>query len=174
VLADFARQPDPVPTPDIRAEDRGDWTPRVRKIHAVARQSEVEPGSAVRVLATMVDRDGVPLVTDLTAYGSQSLYRTGYFRRDGSRYALFTRVRQEGDRLWVTASLDDRFRPETSGVIALSSGQTGRIMLAGGHVVTVTPTVRPETPEEVEEGRRDQRERDAERNLKRAFRAIPF
>lgn len=118
----------------------------------------------------MVDRDGVPLVTDMTAYGSQSLYRTGYFRRDARRYALFTRVRQEGDRLWVTASLDDRFRPETSGLVALSSG---RIVLAGGHVVTVTPTVRPETPDEVEEGRRDQRERDADRNLRRAFRAIP-
>jgi beta-lactamase regulating signal transducer with metallopeptidase domain len=178
VLADFAPQagptPDPMPTPEVRAEERAGWTPRIRKIHSVARQSAVEPGSAVRVLATMIDRDGVSLVTDMTAYGSQSRYRTGYFRRDGSRYALFTRVRQEGDRLWVTASLDDRFRPETSGVVALSSGQTGRIALAGGHVVTVTPTVRPETPEEVEEGRRDRRDSDADRDLWRAFRAIPF
>jgi hypothetical protein len=86
VLADFAPEqgPQPEPRPQVRSEEQPIYA---RKIHAVARQSAVEPGSAVRVLATMVDRDGVPLVTDMTAYGSQSAYRTGYFRREGSRYA---------------------------------------------------------------------------------------
>lgn len=176
VLADFAPRegPQPDPMPQVRSED-ADGPVRTRKIHAVARQSAVEPGSAVRVLATMVDRDGIPLVTDMTAYGSQSAYRTGYFRREGSRYALFTRVRQDGDRLWVTASLDSRFSPETSGAVMLGSGQTGRITLGDGQVVTVTPTLRPETPQEVEEGQRDARERATDRSLRRGlWAAIPF
>jgi beta-lactamase regulating signal transducer with metallopeptidase domain len=172
VLADFVSQATPSPTPDIRAEARG-GPARIRKIHSVARQSAVEPGSAVRVLATMVDRDGVPLVTDMTAYGSQSLYRTGYFRRDGSRYALFTRVRQDGEQLWITASLDNRFNAETSGAIALVSGQTGRIVLGDGQTVTVTPTVRPETPDEVEEGRRE-RDGDRNRGWRGPWAAIPY
>jgi beta-lactamase regulating signal transducer with metallopeptidase domain len=176
VLADYAPEagPQPDPMPQVRSEETGGQI-RARKIHAVARQSAVESGSAVRVLATMVDRDGVPLVTDLTAYGSQSAYRTGYFRREGSRYALFTRVRQDGDRLWVTASLDSRFSPETSGAVMLESGQTGRITLGDGQVVTVTPTARAETAAEVEEGRRDQRERATDRSLARGlWAAIPF
>jgi beta-lactamase regulating signal transducer with metallopeptidase domain len=125
-----------------------------RRIHAVARRSAVTPGYAVRVLATMTDPDGIALTTDLTAYGSQSLWRTGSFWRAGSRYALFTSVVQQGDRFLVTASLDRRFAPETSGSILLASGQTGNIVLGNGQIVTVTPTLRPETPEETVVGRR--------------------
>ena len=124
------------------------------KIYAVARRSSVEPGSAVRVLATMTDRDGVPLTTDLTAFGSQSAYRYGYYWNKGSRYSLFTSVVQQGDRFAVTASLDSRFSPERSGGAVLAAGQTGRIVLGDGQVVTITAWVRPETPQEVEEGQR--------------------
>jgi beta-lactamase regulating signal transducer with metallopeptidase domain len=127
---------------------------RARNIRTVARQSAVAPGSAVRVLATMIDPDGRRLTTDLTAFGSQSVYRTGWFQRNGSRYALFTSVYQDGDRFWVSASLDRRFQAPTSGTIILGSGETGNIVLGNGQIVTVTPAVRPETAEEVEEGKR--------------------
>jgi beta-lactamase regulating signal transducer with metallopeptidase domain len=127
---------------------------RPRNIRTVARQSAVAPGSAVRVLATMTDPDGRRLTTDLTAFGSQSVYRTGWFQRNGSRYALFTSVLQDGDRLWVSASLDRRFQAATSGTISLGSGETGDIVLGNGQVVTVTPTVRSETAEEIEAGKR--------------------
>ena len=146
---------DPAPTPagapptDAEAQPFPD-----HKIYAVAARSSVEPGSAVRVLATMTDRDGVPLTTDLTAFGSQSAYRYGYYWNKGSRYSLFTSVVQQGDRFAVTASLDRRFSPERSGGAVLAAGQTGKIVLGDGQVVTVTPWVRPETPQEVEEGRR--------------------
>jgi beta-lactamase regulating signal transducer with metallopeptidase domain len=132
---------------------------RASRIHSVARRSMVEAGSAVRVLATMVDPEGRRLTTDLTAFGSQSAYRTGWFERNGSRYALFTSVAQDGDRLVVSASLDRRFEPRNSGSVVLSPGQTGQITLGDGQVVTVTPTVRPETPQEVEEGQRAVRNR---------------
>jgi beta-lactamase regulating signal transducer with metallopeptidase domain len=124
------------------------------KVYGVASRSSVEPGSAVRLLATMTDRDGVPLTTDLTAFGSQSAYRFGYYWKKGSRYSLFTSVVQQDNRFAVTASLDRRFSPDLSGSIVLAAGQTGRIVLADGQVVTVTPWVRPETRWEVEEGRR--------------------
>lgn len=126
----------------------------VRKIHAVARRSSVEPGSAVRVVATMTDPEGAQLTTDLTAFGSQSFYRVGYVERNDSRYKLFTAVAQQGDRLLVTASLDERFDPAVSGSVVLAPGQTGFIPLPNGMTATVTPSVRPETPEEVAEGRR--------------------
>ncbi|MDB5462836.1 MAG: hypothetical protein JWP23_1225, partial [Phenylobacterium sp.] len=116
--------------------------------------SAVEPGSAVRVLATMTDPEGIPLTTDLTAFGSQSWYRLGYVRRNASRYKLFTSVAQHGDRLVVTAALDRSFRFMVSGSVELASGETGTITLPPGQVVTVTPTLRPETPEELAEGRR--------------------
>nr|MEA2799733.1 hypothetical protein [Phenylobacterium sp.] len=132
---------DPQPIPD-------------HKIYAVARRSSVEPGSAVRVLATMTDPEGVPLTTDLTAFGSQSAYRSGYYWKKGSRYSLFTSVVQQGDRFAVTASLDRRFSPELSGSTVLAAGQTVKIVLGDGQAVTVTPWVRPETPQEVEEGQR--------------------
>lgn len=134
----------PVLEPPLRAE----------KIRSLARRSTVEPGSAVRVFATMVDPEGRRLTTDLTAYGSQSAYRTGWFERDGSRQALFTSVYQDGDRFTVSASLDRRFESWNSGSIVLAAGQTGQIVLGNGQVVTVTPTVRRETPAEFEEGQR--------------------
>ncbi|WP_372784449.1 M56 family metallopeptidase [Phenylobacterium sp.] len=133
--------------------------PYTKKVFMIADLSSVEPGSAVRVLATMTDPEGHPLTTDLTAFGSQSAYRFGYYLREGSRYSLFTSVRQQGDRFLVGASLDRRFRPENSGAVALASGQSGRITLGDGQVVTVTPWVRPETAQEVEEGRRALRDR---------------
>jgi hypothetical protein len=132
---------------------------RVSKIRSLARRSTVEPGSAVRVLATMVDPEGRRLTTDLTAFGSQTAYRTGWFERNGSRLALFTSVYQEGDRFTVSASLDRHFEPWNSGSIVLAAGQTGQIVLGNGQVVSVTPTVRRETPEEFEEGQRAMRDR---------------
>ncbi|THD74400.1 MAG: hypothetical protein E7812_18950 [Phenylobacterium sp.] len=124
-----------------------------QRVHTLSRWSWVEPGSAVRVLATMTDPDGAPLTTDLTAFGSQSFYRLGYIRRGGSRYKLFTRVAQHGERLVVTAGLNGRLEPMTSGSVTLTSGQTGRITLPSGQVIKVTPTIRPETPEELAAGR---------------------
>jgi beta-lactamase regulating signal transducer with metallopeptidase domain len=131
---------------------------RMSKIRSLARRSTVEPGSAVRVFATMVDPEGRRLTTDLTAFGSQSAYRKGWFERDGSRQSLFTSVYQDGDRFTVSASLDRRFESWNSGSIVLAAGQTGQIVLGNGQVVTVTPTVRRETPAEVEEGQRATRD----------------
>ncbi|MDB5436791.1 MAG: hypothetical protein JWR47_3048 [Phenylobacterium sp.] len=141
------------PGPPRRLMTPGFFGPS-RKIHAVADWSAVEPGSAVRVLATMTDPEGIPLTTDLTAFGSQSWYRLGYFRRNASRYKLFTSVVQHGDRLLVTAGLNRSFKSLVSGSVELASGETGTIKLPTGQVVTVTPTLRPETPEELAEGRR--------------------
>jgi len=124
------------------------------KVYGVAERSHVEPGAAVRVLATMTDPEGHRLVTDLTAFGSQTFYRTGVIQRDGSRYALFTSVEQRGQTLLVTASLGRGFRPGSSGTIPLASGETGTIVFDNGQAVTVTPMLRAETPEEAEEGRR--------------------
>jgi beta-lactamase regulating signal transducer with metallopeptidase domain len=125
---------------------------RPAKVFAAAVRSSVEPGSAVRVLATMSDRDGVGLVTDLTAFGSQAFYRIGRIDNRGSRYRLFTAVVQHGEKLTVTASLDRRFGPFASGEITLASGETGTIRLPSGEEVQVTATLRPETPQEVAAG----------------------
>ena len=162
--ARIAAEPPPATAADAQAGEDAAAPTRIaeaappplpaRKIFAVAGQSAVEPGSAVRVVASMTDADGVPLTTDLTAFGSQSRYRSGYYWRKGSRYALFTSVRQQGDRLWVTASLDRRFQPATTGSTVLGSGETGTIRLGDGQTVTVTPSIRPETPQEVAEGQR--------------------
>ena len=100
----------------------------------------------MRVIAQMTDPDGARLVTDLTAYGSQQAYRTGYIEREASRYALFTSVVQRGDRFDVTASLSRGFRPQETGLTTLASGETGTIDLPNGMAVTVTPIVRAETP----------------------------
>ncbi|HLZ76403.1 M56 family metallopeptidase [Phenylobacterium sp.] len=130
----------------------GEFGPR--RVHAIAGWSSVEPGSAVRVYATMQDPDGHALVTDLTAFGSQSWYRLGYIERDNSRFKLFTKVNQHGDRLTVTAGLNESLHPMVSGSIDLASGETGTIRLPSGLTVTVTPTLRAETPEEIAEGQR--------------------
>jgi hypothetical protein len=124
------------------------------KIHAVANWSSVEPGSAVRVVAQMSDPEGNRLTTDLTAFGSQSWYRLGCIRTQASRYKLFTSVTQHGERLTVTAGLDRSFHPMVSGSVELASGETGTITLPNGLKVTVTPFLRPETPQESAEGRR--------------------
>jgi beta-lactamase regulating signal transducer with metallopeptidase domain len=118
------------------------------RVRSVAGWSRVAPGSAVRVLATMVDPDGIQLVTDLTAFGSQSWYRLGYVQRNSSRYKLFTSVVQRGDRMLITAGLNRQFDPMVSASTELASGQTGDIVLPNGLHVTVTPTLRAETPEE--------------------------
>ena len=127
---------------------------RVRIIRAVADRSLVQPGSAVRVVASGLAPDGVPLWSDFTAFGSQRLYRKGAYERGGSRYSVFTSVVQEGERLRVTVSLGRGFRPELTGSIDLAPNQTGILRLPTGQPMVVSATVRPETPEEVEEGRR--------------------
>jgi hypothetical protein len=134
----------PVSTDDF--DRMGNWP--LRRFHAAADRSMVEPGKAVRVLATMTDPRGITLTTDLTAYGSQSYFRTGYILRNGSRYELFTGVVQRGDRLTVTAALNGGFDRASSGSVTLASGQTGSIRLPNGQLVQVTPTLRDETPKE--------------------------
>jgi beta-lactamase regulating signal transducer with metallopeptidase domain len=124
-----------------------------RKIYGLANWSQVEAGSAVRVLATMKDPDGVPLTTDLTAFGSQARYRLGYIKRDSSHYKLFTSVVQHGDRFEITAGLNKYFSRLVTGSIELADGETGTITLPNGLQVNVTPTVRPETAEEAAEAR---------------------
>lgn len=119
-----------------------------RKVFAAAERSRIEPGSAVRLVATMTDPEGRPLMTDLTAFGSQHFYRVGRFTRDGSRLVLFTSVVQQGDTLWVTASTNSDFRAPGVGTIAMKAGETRDMVLGDGQVVTVTPTLRPETAEE--------------------------
>jgi beta-lactamase regulating signal transducer with metallopeptidase domain len=162
VVADAA--PLPAPAPDTAP------APTARKITAAARRSSVEPGSAVRLVATTVDPEGNQLINDITAFGSQSAYRTGYYRLNGSRQSLFTGVVQRGDRIWVTASLNREFDRPVTGTIALRSGETGDIVLDNGQVVTVTPTVRAETPEEVAQGERAARQMETAREAARRAR----
>jgi beta-lactamase regulating signal transducer with metallopeptidase domain len=126
---------------------------RVRIIHAVADRSQVQPGSAVRVVASGVAPDGVHLWADFTAFGSQRLYRKGAYERGGSRYSLFTSVVQQGDHLVVTVSLGKGFRPDLTGSIDLLPNQTGVVRLPTGQDIVVTTSVRSETPDEIEEGR---------------------
>ncbi|MBU1374665.1 MAG: M56 family metallopeptidase [Alphaproteobacteria bacterium] len=122
--------------------------PRERRIYAIANRSSVEPGSAVRVVASAFDREGRALMADLTSFGSQHYYRTGSYVTSGSKQAVFTAVVQRGDRLWVTVSLNRRFEGDEVGTIEMRSGETRNIALPNGQVVTVTPTLRPETAEE--------------------------
>jgi hypothetical protein len=126
---------------------RGDWGPDAR-IRGTARWSVVEPGSAVRVYAAMTDPDGVPLVTDLTAFGSQSRYRVGCIRSHESRYRLFTSVVQNGDRLVVAASVKHDGRWVATGTLELASGQSGVLTLSDGREVSVVALARPETADE--------------------------
>lgn len=151
VLAQAEIQAAPIPTtePPPFADLR-----RPRIIRAIADRSSVEPGSAVRVIASGMAPDGAPLWADFTAFGSQRLYRKGAYARSGSRYSLFTSVVQEGRRLRVTVSLGKAFRPELTGSIDLAPNETGILRLPTGQPMVVTALVRPETPEEIEEGRR--------------------
>jgi hypothetical protein len=125
----------------------GDFGPDAR-IRATARWSSVEAGSAVRVYAAMTDPEGVPLVTDLTAFGSQSRYRVGCIRSHESRYRLFTSVVQVGERLTVMASVKQGARWVASGSLDLTSGQSGVLTLSDGREVSVVALARPETAEE--------------------------
>ncbi|WP_165842967.1 M56 family metallopeptidase [Phenylobacterium deserti] len=156
---------EPLASPPPAADDLVAPPPYVTKIWTVARRSSVQPGEAVRVIARMTDRDGHDLITDLTAFGSQDEFRTGFYERDGSRYSLFTAVEQRGEQLLVTASLNRRFAPQTTGFTILRSGQTGEIRMPNGETVTVTALVRPETAEEADgvfrERERDERQRIA-------------
>jgi beta-lactamase regulating signal transducer with metallopeptidase domain len=129
---------------------------RMRIIRAVAQRSTVELGSAVRVVASGLSPDGAPLWADFTAFGSQRLYRKGSYERNGSRFSLFTSVVQDGQRLRVTVSLTRAFHPDLTGSIDLAPNQTGVLRLPTGQPIVVTATVRSETTEEIEEGRRFQ------------------
>ncbi|MFI4966620.1 MAG: M56 family metallopeptidase [Caulobacterales bacterium] len=120
---------------------------------ARANWSSVAPGSTVHVLAATRAPDGVPLTTEMTVFGSQARYQLRYVRRDSSHYRLFTSVAQHGDRLRVTAGVNRNFHPLAQGTVKLASGESGRVQLSDGRVVTVTATVRPETPQEAAEAR---------------------
>ena len=52
------------------------------------------------------------------------------------------------------AGLNNRFAPGVTGSIELASGETGTVVLSNGKRVTVTPTTRAETEQEVADGRR--------------------
>lgn len=136
--ADAGPRPQPEPRPD----------PPPRRIYTAAGRSVVEPGSAVRVVASTTDADGRALMVDLTSFGSQHYYRTGTFIASGSRERLFTRVVQKGERLWVTASLDRRLPPADSVTIEMRSGETRQVALPNGRQVTITPLKRDETVDE--------------------------
>jgi beta-lactamase regulating signal transducer with metallopeptidase domain len=144
------------PTPAVFALAPAADASRMRIIRAVARRSTVEPGSAVRVVASGLSPDGVPLWADFTAFGSQQLYRKGSYERNGSRFSLFTSVVQDGQRLRVTVSLTRAFHPDLTASIDLAPNQTGVLRLPTGQPIVVTTTVRSETAEEIEEGRRFQ------------------
>ncbi|HEX7948461.1 MAG TPA: hypothetical protein VF495_27600, partial [Phenylobacterium sp.] len=135
--ADAAPQAQPSPWAYARSETR-------------AMRPLITPGSAVRVTAATVDPDGVSLSSDMTSFGSNPLYRKGWYQRAGSRYGLYTSVFQHGDRYWVTVSLTYQRQQVVAGGVSLASGETGTLQLANGQAVTVTATARPATPEETE------------------------
>jgi len=134
--------------PGVDPKPRPQPEPRPRRILTAAGRSSVEPGSAVRVIASTTDGEGRALMTDLTSFGSQHYYRTGTFIASGSRERLFTRVVQSGERLWVTAGLDPRLDAEDSVTVEMRSGETREVALPNGRAVTLTPLMRPETAKE--------------------------
>jgi hypothetical protein len=136
-----------------RRLEHGDFGPG-RRIHAAADWSSVEPGAAVRVYATTTDPQGVPLITDLTAFGSQSWYRVGCIRNHASPERLFTSVAQHGGRLVVTALIKRGSQWLGQGSIELGSGESGIIALPDGHAVRVMAVARAETAEELQAARR--------------------
>lgn len=139
----YERGAGPRPEPRPRPE------PQPRRIFTAAGRSSVEPGTAVRLVASTTDADGRPLMTDLTSFGSQHYFRTGTFIASGSRERLFTAVVQRGQRLFVTASLSKRFDPEDTATIEMGPGETRTLTLPNGWPVVVTPVVRAETAEEM-------------------------
>jgi hypothetical protein len=134
--------------PGVDPKPRPQPEPRPRRILTAAGRSSVEPGSAVRVIASTTDGEGRALMTDLTSFGSQHYYRTGTFIASGSRERLFTRVVQKGERLWVTASLDRRLGADDAVTVEMRSGETREVALPNGRAVTLSPVMRPETAEE--------------------------
>jgi len=138
----YERRAEPRPQPQPRPE------PQPRRIYAAAKRSSVEPGSAVRVVASTVDAEGRPLMVDLTSFGSQHYYRLGTFIASGSRERLFTSVTQRGERLWVSASFSRRFDVGETATVEMRSGESRELTLPNGRVVTVAPTLRAETAEE--------------------------
>lgn len=164
--------PMPAPDPGPSASDENSDQRYRPHVTGAARRSSVEPGTAVRVVASLMEPEGGRLITDLTSFGSQNLYRAGIISRPpGSRYALFTSVIQQGDRYLVTASLGSRFAPPATGTVRLAAGESGRIFLPNGAPVKVDLSVRPETPEEAETGRRAL-EREAAMRIR--TRQMPF
>jgi beta-lactamase regulating signal transducer with metallopeptidase domain len=151
-------------TPSLGDRDRARWGyergseprsrphpppgPPPRRIFTAAGRSVVEPGSAIRLVASTTDAEGRALMTDLTAFGSQHYFRTGTFIASGSRERLFTAVVQQGQRLWVTASLSKRFDPSDTATIEMGPGETRTVTLPDGRAVVVTPTLRAETEAE--------------------------
>lgn len=151
-------------TPTLADRDRPRWAdergaepksqprprpdPQPRRIYAAAGRSWVEPGTAVRLVASTTDSEGRALMTDLTSFGSQRYYRTGTFIASGSKERLFTAVVQRGDRLWVTASLSRRFDPAVTASLEMRPGETRTLTLPNGRAIVVTPVVRAETPDE--------------------------
>lgn len=138
----YERGAEPRPRPEPRPD------PQPRRIFTAAGRSSVEPGSAVRLVASSTDAEGRPLMTDLTSFGSQRHFRTGTVIADGSRERLFTAVTQRGQRLWVSASLSKRFGPDDTATIEMRAGETRTFTLPNGRPVTVTPSLRVETAEE--------------------------
>ena len=147
----YERGAEPRPQPDPLPDPRSERPPR--RIFAAAGRSSVEPGSAVRLVASSMDAEGRPLMTDLTSFGSQHYFRTGTYIADGSRERLFTAVVQRGERLWVTASLSKRFRPEETATVEMRAGETRTFTLPNGRPVVVTPTLRAETAAEMDGAR---------------------
>lgn len=143
----YERGAEPRPRPEPRPD------PQPRRIFTAAGRSSVEPGSAVRLVASSTDAQGRPLMTDLTSFGSQRHFRTGTVIADGSRERLFTAVTQRGQRLWVTASLGKRFNPDETTTVEMRAGETRTFTLPNGRPVVVTPTLRAETPDEMASAR---------------------
>lgn len=147
----YERGAEPRPQPDPRPEPRTERQPR--RIFTAAGRSSVEPGSAIRLVASSTDAEGRPLMTDLTSFGSQHYFRTGAYVADGSRERLFTAVTQRGQQLWVTASLGKRFDPAETATIEMRAGETRTFALPNGRQVVVTPTLRAETADEMASAR---------------------
>jgi hypothetical protein len=147
----YERGAEPRPRPPPPPEPRAERPPR--RIFTAAGRSSVEPGSAVRLLASSTDAEGRPLMTDLTSFGSQRYFRTGTYVADGSRERLFTAVVQRGPRLWVSASLSKRFNPDETATVEMRAGETRTFTLPNGRPVVVTPTLRAETPDEMASAR---------------------
>jgi hypothetical protein len=138
----YERGAEPKSRPQPRPE------PQSRRIFTAAGRSMVEPGSAVRLVASTTDAEGRALMTDLTSFGSQHYFRTGTFIASGSKERLFTAVVQQGQRLLVTASLSRTFDPSATATMEMRPGETRSLTLPDGRAVVLTPTLRAETEAE--------------------------